>query len=619
MKRLKQFFKLYSITLLFSFLSLEAGATNQGATNQVSVHEMFKDVPQEELLAMMEEGQQFIKYLEEHGTAEEKMAFAQAMEETLKGFTEEDWAEFEAIVETVQDKLPPLEIEPKKEEPVIKEEPKKEESKVVSIDNTVEKLLHSIHKAINAILLKAKSDKILTERIAITWDKKDEFNELHRLLQTLNKKDHIIKLTSSKDEEVKTLLESIQNFNKRLQSENENFIIADTFGLEADEETTAINLKKLNKILEFFDQAVESLLPKLIKFFEAFEPEALKKAKEQEESAKKALEHATKIEKQKRPIGNAGYADRSPSNGSKNNYDHYGYNQNQGNGYVGSQGSSHDYSPSYLESVHQENLKNIPQLKKTSEKGSTPSEEKTNAEAKKNAKKSAYATVIDTLETYLDMFGNQDVGNYMATVGKAGTVYKPFGTPISESDRTRAENIIERRSLSNDLKSEEAIFLQKYEDALKVADKNFAKNTRAAYTHYGELKDAFDNLSPQIDEMQKVLQSIKVNLDQMSSKDLEKLNSSISLKTLNQRIHTYHNTLKTIQSELKNKHRLHQLKRQDPFEERDYNELANKVHSLHGLDKKISDVKSQLEILHKAIKSAIARRKREENKAATAQ
>ncbi len=219
-----------------------------------SVHEMFKDIPQDQLLQMMEEGQQFIKYLEEHGTPEEKMAFAQAMEETLQSFTEDDWNEFNAIVETVQDKLPPLVIDEPVATPVVEKikEEVKEVKSVVIVDNSLEKVLHAIHKAINSLLLKAKSDKILTERITIGWQNKDKFNEIDRLLQSLNKKDLIAKLTTSNDEAIKSLLESIQNFNKRLQFENDAFVIADTFGLQADEQTTANNLKKLNKILNVF-------------------------------------------------------------------------------------------------------------------------------------------------------------------------------------------------------------------------------------------------------------------------------------------------------------------------------------------------------------------------------
>lgn len=638
---MKHFFKLYSIPLLFlvgmnSQLKSESmtarpalatpsvstatpstfGQTPGPATNQVSVHEMFKDVPQDELIAMMEEGQQFIKYLEEHGTPEEKMAFAQAMEETLQGFSEDDWKEFEQIVETVQDKLPPLVIEPKEiPAEIIKEEaPKKEEIKIAPIDNSLEKLFHAIHKSINAILLKAKSDKVLTERITIGWDKKDDFNEMVRLLQSLNKKEHIAKLTSSKDDAIKSLLESIQNFNKRLQVENDQLVIADTFGLEVDEQTTAINLKKLNKILEFFDSAIESLLPKLIKFMQEYEPEALKKTKDAEESAKKALENSTKVEKmQKRPAGNMMHSDKNSSNQKRNNNRPAQYNP----GTYGNTPGAKNHPLGYLEETHLDNVKNLPQLKKSSDKGGSGGSANKSTEDKKDIKKSSLEKSIDTLLDYLESYNNVEVGNFMTTISKAGNVYKSFGNPIDENSKTRAAQLIEKRSSSTMLQSDELSFLNKYEEQLKTADQNFGKNIQQAHTFYAELRDSIDNISPQIDEMQKVLSAIKVSLDEMSSKDLEKLSASVELKNFGQRINTYHTTFKNVQHELKNKHQLHRLKRQDPYEERDYNELALKVSNLHGLDKKISDAKSQLEILQKAIKSTIARRKRDENKAAS--
>ncbi|MGZ4079821.1 MAG: hypothetical protein ACXVPW_19530, partial [Bacteroidia bacterium] len=242
------------ITADSASLPLPSSSTPSMASQQMSVHEMFKDVSQDELLAMMEEGQQFIKYLEEHGTPEEKMAFAQAMEDTLQSFTEADWAEFEAIVNVVQDKLPPLEVQ--EEKPIVKDEKKEEKeiSKVSSIDTSLDKVLTTIHKNIQAILLKSKSDKILSERMNIDWANKDQFHEMTRLLQLLHKKDHLIRLNSTKDnDDIKSLVESIQNFNKRLQIENDQFTIADTFGLQVDEKTTKANLKKLNTILDFLD------------------------------------------------------------------------------------------------------------------------------------------------------------------------------------------------------------------------------------------------------------------------------------------------------------------------------------------------------------------------------
>ncbi len=621
---MKQFFKLSSITLLLLGTScqlLQASAAVATAPMQAmpgaeqaampSVHEMFKDVPQDQLISMMEEGQQFIKYLEENGTAEEKMAFAQAMEETLQGFSEDDWKEFEAIVETVQDKLPPLVIEPK--EPVQAEQasetPKKEEPKVIAIDNSLEKTLHAIHKAIQAVLLKAKSDKILSERTTLNWNNRDDFNEMARLLQSLNKADHIAKLTSSKDEAIKMLLESIQNFNKRLQIVNNDFVIADTFGLQADEQTTAANLKKLNTILEFFDSAVTSLLPKLIKFMQEYEPEALKMSKDAEQSAKKALEHATKVEKlPKRPTGNMGSSDRGGARGAQNRA-HQGHGQS-GN-YNGTPSSARPEE--YLDSVHKNNLKNAPQYNKSSDKDNGSSSDKSDKNDKKELKKSAYDNAIDSLEAYIESNGNTDVGNYMTTVNKAAGIFSPFGVPADDNARIRAAQLEQKRS-SVPLSQQDESFLQKHNDQLRTADINFGKNTEKAHAYYNDLRDSIINISGQVDEMSSVISAITQSIEAMSSKDLERLNASTQLKNFGQRVHDYHNAFKRVQQELRNKHKLHHLERQNPYEKDAYDKLAIAVDNLHGLDRKIADAKSQLDNLHKKIKAAITRHRRDENK-----
>jgi hypothetical protein len=626
---MRYFLKLCSITLFFllginnetfcASLALDMPLDSLSVSNNipvnkptVSVHDMFKDVAQDELLKMMEEGQQFIKYLEEHGTPEEKMQFAQAMEETLKGFSEDDWQEFEKIVETVQDKLPPLVIEPKEDNtlpaPVV-EQPKKQEVKSVVVDNSLEKIINDIHKAISSILIKVKSDKILTERMTIGWNNKDKFNEMARLLQCLNKKEHIQKLISSKDEEIQSLLDSIKNFNKRLKAENDQFVIADTFGLEIKEETSLNNLKKLNNIIDFLDTAIESLLPKIIKFIEAYEPEALKKSQQADDIAKKSLENATKIEKQKRPIGYINSTDKSPSHGSQKN------NPANGNQYF-NPGAKYNQQPNYNNTdqtrlnplaVTQEATKNLPQ------DNSVNSEEKTK-ENNKYIQNSSYLKAIDSLENYIDSYGNKDIAQYMTTINKSTDIYKPFGSPIEEQEKIRAEEIRQKRTDSSLLPTEE-IFLQKHDEQIQLAHENFASNTQAAHTHYADLRESFESISDQVNEMTSVLSIIKKDLDQMNSKELEQLNRSHALKKFSQRIHQYHNEFKKIQSELRNKHKIHKLQKKDPYEINAYNELATKAESLHGLDAKIHEAKSLLENLHKSIKSLISRRRRDENKA----
>lgn len=581
----------------------------QSKPSHPSVHEMFQNIPQDDLLAMMEEGQQFIKYLEENGTAEEKMAFAQAMEETLQSFTEDDWKEFEMLAEAVQDKLPPLVLDTPEE---VKPTPAKEtpKEKPVKVDNTLEKILRAIHKAVHAILLKAKSDKVLMERITIAWDNKDDFNEMIRLLQAMNKEDLIIKITKSSDDDTKLLLESIQNFNKRLQIENDQFVIADTFGLQADEKTTALNLKKLNKILEFFDSAVSSLLPKIIKFMQTYEPEALKKAQMHDEDAKKALEHAQKVEKQKRPSGNGQYHARNSLHGSPQRRQEYksgGYPQHAAN-----KATQHPHS--YLEDIHQANIEEV--KSRSTKASSKQSGDEKKSDQKKENKKSAYDKSIDALESHLESFNNQDLGAFTATISKANTMFKPFGNALQSTDKDRAESLTKKRDAANQLTPQEKTFLQQYNDQTDTANKDFVKHTQQAHLQYEELKESFGKLYPQVDDMMQAIQSVKGSLDQMTAKELDQLYHSKTLKNFSHRINIYYDQFRTIQNELKNKHRLHALERENPYEKAAYEELATKIASLHGLDRKIADVKSQFTALEKSMKGAIARKKREENKAA---
>lgn len=605
MKTLQFYCMSYIITLLFSLGLITDLSYADTAAMPVSVHDMFKDIPQDELLQMMEEGQQFIKYLEEHGTPEEKMAFAQAMEETLQSFSEDDWKEFEQIVETVQDKLPPMLFEPQapiKVEPV-KETPQPTKvTKPTAVDNSLDKVLQDIHKAINSLLLKAKSDKILAERITLGWENKNEFNEMARLLQVLRNKDHIAKLTSSKDEAIKSLHESILNFNKRLQLENDKFIIADTFGLQADEETTAVNLKKLNKILEFLDTAIASLQPKLIKFLEEYEPEALKIAAEHDQDAKKALDHATKIERQRRPLQGQQRPHQQQKTSSKN-YAQAGSNK----GATGTGHSTTQQVPHYLDNVHMGNINNLPHMKASKKDAGTEKK----PEAKKDEKKSIYAQAVDKIEDYFDENSQDDIQKYHVAVNKVPSVYKSFGTPISQEEHTRAESLIQRSADgSHQLHADEAIFLEKHQERVKTAQNNFKKNTDEAYSYYAQLKSSINEVTPQIDSLISVIQHISANLKDMNLQELEQLQTLKTLKKLEQQLNAYEDTMRRAQNAVYNQHKLHKMEQVDPSVRHDYNQLADKVASIHGLDDKIAQARSNLHALHKSIKSSIARKKR---------
>ena len=463
---MNRMFKILSLTLMLE-CSVAVGGVARSMdpaqrpllNQQVSVHDMFKDLSEDEIVMLMEEGQQYIKYMEENASPEEKMAFAQMMEETLKNFSEDDFAEIEKIVKVVEPIFAEREAEPVQAEP-IKEESVKKEEIIISGDSSLEYTLHRINKTINGILLKAKSDRSLTETLS-KWAKKDDFNELVRLLQVLNKKDHIAKLTAGKTEDVKKLFDTIENFAKRLEVENKQFTVADTFGLEVDEKTSAENSKKFNKILEFFAGATETLLPMVVKFIQDYEPEALKIAKSLDAQAKSSLDAAKQIEKMKKASVDRPYTGQSnaPYNGS----------YNQQSGYTP---SGNNYGNDSGMSARERNKMNAMSGDGAAKPaaGAQPSAEKPKTEADKQKDKEAadkkakddaalktFNDVITKIEQYDDRFDNNAFMDYSAALNKAGKMYDAFGKPLdlSKSDVAPTKSNDQLNKLIQSKKDEE--------------------------------------------------------------------------------------------------------------------------------------------------------------------
>lgn len=613
---MKIFFKRFY--LIFFLLLLHTDYTNtQAHADHISIQDMFKDVSQDDLFAMMTEGQQFIEYLEKHGTEEEKMAFAKAMEETLEKFTEEDWQALQEMSYVLEEKLT-QEIE--KEITTPEQKPQTIENKVNTavVDNSLEKTLNIIHKTINTILLKVKGDKLLSERIAYKWDNRDDFNEMIRLLQVLNKKELITKITTSKEESDKLLLESIENFNKRLQIENDQFTIADTFGLQTDKKTTEENLKKLNIIIDFFDRGIASLLPNLIKFMQAYEPIALQVAEQHDKEAKNALNHATKVEKQKRnPNHNQTSSHNNNHHGNKSRRaDSYIDNHNNSLYFPGNTTSSKQHPESYLQTVHKENISKITQLKKDASKTSESNTNKETKESdhtskeKSDKKQTEYNKLINAIEIYFETFTDTDYGK---KINAAHTIFQPFGKPINQADIKKAQQLEQKRTHA-DLSTEDTKFLQKHSELYQSALDAFQENTKKSLSIYEQMQTNIESITQSIHEMESVITKIKSSIDQLTLEELEKLNNSTLFRNLSNRIYMYHDQLKNIQHDLKTKHKLHRLEHQDPKVLNLYDSLEEKINSLHGLDRTINDLKSKIDLVHKSIKATISRSKRNENK-----
>ena len=618
---MNHFFKTLFLTLAFPCLfstGLSAGAMGlqRGPASQQSVHDMFKDLTEDEIVALMEEGQREMTRIMTEASPEEQEAFMKMMEETMQNFSEEDFAEINKIAKVVEPILLEKEAEAFKAE-AVKAEPVKAEVKkeIVSGDSSFEYMLHKINKTINGILLKVKSDTTLTE-ILKNWSKKDDFNELTRLLQALNTKHLISKLTTVKTDDIKKLVETIENFNKRLEIENKQFAVADTFGLEVDKETSTENSKKFYKILEFFAGSTETLLPMIVKFLQEFEPEALKLVKAHDDKAKASLDAAKQIEKQKRPIGSYIGSDNNPSNGSSGAS--AGYNQqNNYNPSRNDYGSGQNYSGSSAQNRRNQNKMNSQGYDDNSSPKTGAADKDVKKEADKSDKKEAdkksvdaLKPVIDKIERFDDMFDNNAYDDYRKALIKAGETYTAFGkelpTAITEDDY---ETILQPEFRGPLTPAQSAL-----KNKFQAKAFEFGSSTKKAHTHYGELKASIENIKPQILELKSIVDATRTSLPSLSIQELEKLGMSPALQKLKSRFNSYKATFDNVQKELKNKHKAHKLEHRDHDETKAYNDLEAKVESLHGLDTIISSTHAALDTLDRAIKAEIKLRKRDASK-----
>lgn len=611
---MNHFFKSLLFTLaLPCFIS--AGA--MGVQMQpVSVHDMFKDLTEEQIVAYMEEGQREMERIMTKGTPEEQAEFMRMMEDTMKSFSPEDFEEINKIAQIVEPLLLEKEAEAFKaqEAKTIKPEPIKEpRQEMVSGDSSFEYMLHRINKTINGILLKVKSDVTLTS-VLKQWDKKETFNELVRLLQALNNKNILAILTAAKTDDIKKLSETIENFSKRLEIENKQFNVADTFGLEVDKATSDANVLKFNKILEFFSGATETLLPMLTKFLQEFEPEALKLAKEHDDKAKSSLDAAKQIEKIKRPIGAYTGIDNNPSYGSSANYnparnDYAGQNYTSASPQSRRAQNKMNYNGGAGNSQGAPNSSSMPAapaapadktMKKEDPKDKKPEEKKADA----------LKPIIDKIERFDDMFDNNAFDDYRKSLITAGDTYKSFGKELAYTIEDKDYETILNPEFRGPLTFAQSNLKSSYQT--KAAE--FKKATQDAHTHYGKLKASIDNIMPQIKELKSVVDGTRSSLQSLNLAELDKLNNSPALKKLKSRFHSYQGLFNNVQKELQNKHKAHKIETRNSDEAKAYNELQAKVESLHGLDRVILETHASFDLLDRAIKAEIKRKKRDAGK-----
>lgn len=566
---MKKLFKLLSISLMLVFFPLYIVA------QQMSVHDMFKDYTESELIEMMEKGQQFIDDLQKNGTPEEKEAFEKAMEDTLKNFSQDDWQEFQEIVDVVKDKLPPTPEQQWKPEP-IKRDAKKDEKPSSTktkdkevVNSTVKKIINNINKKVKSIFQKAQSDKMLHEQITTHWDKRDDFNEMIRQVMVLNKDKHITKIEKASDDEDKALLESLKNFNIRLNQEDKIFQIADTFGLDIDEKTAKINRAKLNRVLEFFNSGVSSLAPKVKGFIKKYEPEALKKAEELSKLEKEALDFSKN--NQKVPGGVIAPSGRRSTGGHVPSMAHHG-----GGRYTGGRYPHHNRGL-YPRGYNPRQGSNMQRDKdNTSQAGKF---EKQLPEQESKAKEQRAATPLeeakDALQGYLDAFDSEDIKRYTNFTQAAMDNYSSVNFIATMDHNARMSQL------------------------------------RAGHA---SLKDDAEKINNEIIDMQNVIQKTQAKLSSMNDDEFANFKKLDALKKIQERHALYSQLSSNAQTHLLSKFTTNiatfytalatQAQRDD------YKKVHDEIAKIHGIKEQIDATKSLIDNLNRYIKKEERKRAR---------
>ena len=261
-----------------------------------SVAEVFGGLNEQQITEQVKMGQDYLEWLDKHGSKQEKDEFERMLIETLNNMTDDDFKDIQAIAQLVEPHLAqPAETTTTAQE--TKDENKKE-TPVVEANDTEElkKLISTITQRIDDIFQKLSSSKECQEEIDARWKSKSTFNNMKRQIQQL-KNDRLAKKLGKKDKDLddtdKKLVDALKKFLKDLTQENDALAIEDDFGLPSSYSVEQKHLKQTKSILNMLDDYIDTLLPMLEKFLQQHEPEALAMAKEAEEKTKKAVKDAT--------------------------------------------------------------------------------------------------------------------------------------------------------------------------------------------------------------------------------------------------------------------------------------------------------------------------------------
>lgn len=524
----QKFLKKKLFTLLLA--SMPIFLTYHISFNMPPVADVFKNMSEDDIIRQVQEAEKFLQDLQQFGTPEEQAQFNKILEETLNSMSEQDFQDIQNIAQMVEPHLHTDQVQP--QIPPTVDQPKAKEEPVVKLsDDALENfktMITAIISRIDEILQKFDSSKSCKEEVDTRWKNRATLNSLKRQIAQL-KITRLAQKLSKKDlsDDEKLLVDSLEKFLKEITEKNNHLVIEDSFGFETKEEEHSY-LKQAKSILSIFDNYIDLLLPKLEKFLEKWDPEALQLAKEAAQNTSKAQKDAQDALGRKpsvdaRPVQKEPYpvAGQKPNKnyntgyGYPESYDSYGYPQGIG------------YPQSFDDSSNSQN----PNASAGTPKSGTPTEpKKVDQNLKPKSLKDSsnpYDDIKESVDGYFDAYNmssensNVDFMNKDIAVGYADLNKKlektmtsnnqTTNTPMNKGTKTNIEGFMDW--YTNSFKP----YTTKVVTALDVDQKKFIKELHSAprlcedihATIHDMTPDEVKKISPHLDRLEKRFNNYK--------------------------------------------------------------------------------------------------------------
>ena len=513
--QLKAFFLSFLIGLSNILTPASAAPPMPGGHGQPmpSVGDIFGNMSQEQIIEQVQEAQKFFESLSPEEMAEvEKM-----VEDTLKGMSDQDFQDIQQIATMVEPHLdaPKQPDEPKQEASpaTAKASEEKEKKDDVDVDtNNIQQLIDNINKHVSEVLQKAESSKELAEEVNHKWTSRLTFNNMNKQVLSLKESRLAKKLAKKENKEEQDLVEALQGLHSDISKHNKNFKVEDTFGVPESRQAEQKQLQTLQSILNMFDSHIDKVMPLTEKFLKKHDPEALMLAKESEERAKKAKQHAKEAEIK---TGKAPAGSPEPVRGPGPGYPYPGSGRTPSEGgFIGTAGGDSD--PALERTGTKGNLGDFAKGAKDSDKN----KEKKGSADSSQLTLSPYKEVSNFFEDHVGMFDNKHEEDFAKFLQSEITNYpnpaKAAKPPTNPEDRSDW--------LTNEFTD--------YTNNAKQKASQFAR----------EFKAVNDSLDDHLKSIAKI----------SSDQELQKLADHKDMKRLKARLHKYKETYEKAKETINN-------------------------------------------------------------------